>query len=150
MLGEQNAQLQQQITCLEWKIENKQVEDDRLHKAYLAGVFDEHECAARRAIFKDEHVRLNDALETLRPQIDTREQFEAQKEMILDRAERIRSVHPHLDPPFEIKQRIIKMTVNRILLNTHMQTIRLEGGISGVNSIGSVPAMRYTIVNRSV
>jgi site-specific DNA recombinase len=142
MLGEQNAQLERQIAYLEHEIEEKQTEDDKLYKAYMAGVFDEHEYAARRTLLKDERARLQVELDRLHPLRATREQFEAQKALILDFAERVRSLNAHADPPFEIKQRIIKMTVNRIVLDTHAKTFRLEGAMRGLYPIVNIPAGR--------
>jgi site-specific DNA recombinase len=129
MLGEQNVELDHQIAYVEGEINGKQAADDRLYKAYMAGAFDETEYAEGRAQLKDERALLESELERLRPLRATREEFEAQRALILDFAERVRSLHAHVDPPFEVKQRIIKMTVNRIVLNVQEGVFHLEGAI---------------------
>jgi hypothetical protein len=106
MLGEQNMQLERQIAYVEREIESKQTVDEKLYKAYMAGVFDENEYAVRRALLKDERARLTVELENLSPSRATREQFGAQKALILDFAERLRSLESHVDPPIDVKQRL--------------------------------------------
>jgi site-specific DNA recombinase len=59
--NEQNAQLEQQIAYLEGEIAAKTTEDEKLYRAYVAGVFDEIEYADRRRSLKMETARLTNA-----------------------------------------------------------------------------------------
>jgi site-specific DNA recombinase len=139
MLGEQNAQLERQIDYLEREIDAKHAEDDKLYKAYMAGVFDENEYAARRTMLKEERARMESELERLRPQRATRQQFEEEKSLILDFADQMRSLNSHLNPPFDVKQRVIKMTVNRIVLNVRAKCFTLQGKVRGNYPIVKTP-----------
>lgn len=142
MFDEQNALIEQQIAYLQAEIGGKQTEDDKLYKAYIAGVFDETEYAERRKLLKAESVKLHDELAKLLPRRVSREDFEKQRAIILKTAEEIRKMNAHIDPPFELKQRILKMLVDRIVLNTHTRTFTLEGRMCGQYSIVNLPDRR--------
>ena len=131
----QNAQLEQQIGYLEAETERKQSEDEKLYRAYVAGAFDENEYRDRRALLKMEAAKLQDELARLYPKRVTAAQFEAQKQQIVRFAEYLRAMDATVDPPFEVKQRILKMTVSQIVLNSHENWFRLEGAIQGTFTI---------------
>lgn len=135
MFSEQNAQLEHQIKYLEREIEAKQTEDERLYRAYVAGAFDEQEYAARRQIVKAERVKLTDELSQLQKQLLTREEFEERKTLILSAAKQLHDPNDNLEPPFELKQRILKMLVDKIILNTKERWFQIEGKFSTVYSI---------------
>lgn len=144
LFDEQNTQLEQQIVYLEREINARKDEDDKLYRAYVAGAFDETEYADRRALLKAEAARLASDRDKLLPQRVTEAQFEEQKAFVYQFAERLRALDAHLDPPFEVKQRILKMTVKQIILNTREKWFRLEGIVRGTYAIEN------TSVNKTI
>jgi site-specific DNA recombinase len=145
MLGEQNAHLERQIAYLERELALMADADEKLYRAYMADVFDEQEYAARRMMLKEERATLTTELASLRPQVTTRAQFEERKALIIEFAERVRRLNVRLDVPFENKQRIIKMVVNRIVLNVREQCFRVEGVVKGAFPVATTqPAYAYT------
>jgi hypothetical protein len=122
----------------------RQQEDDKLYRAYVADVFDEAEYGERRTVLKADVARLTTERDRLLPQRVSVEQVEAQKRMILEFANKLQSLNVHIDPPFELKQRILKLTVNQIIVNQREGWFRLEGVIRGTfaieNSLGCKPA----------
>jgi chromosome segregation ATPase len=130
MFGERNEQVRQQLEYLECELENKQAEDEKLYRAYIAEVSDENEYSERRKQLKDEVERLSGQVAQLRPRQMTREQFEAQKAQILSMSEHLRETGALVDPPFELKRRILKMTVDVIHVNQREGWFTLTGSIS--------------------
>lgn len=63
-----------------------------------------------------------------------------QKQAILQLAGKLQALNAHLDPPFHVKQHVLKMAVNRILLNAREGWFRLDGVVRG----------EYAIENSSV
>jgi hypothetical protein len=83
---------------------------------------------------------LGDELDNVKGQIMTQAQFEEQKHLILTMSERIRESGLVVDAPFEIKKRIIKTIVDRIILDTREGWFRIEGAIPGTYGLnGNTP-----------
>jgi hypothetical protein len=138
--GERNPQIADQARFLESQIKDGSDEDEKLYRAYVAGVFDETEYAERRKLLKERIRRLDDELEKIKGQIMTQAQFEEQKQLILAMSERIRESGLAVDAPFEIKKRIIKTVVDRIILDTREGWFRIEGAIPGTYGLsGNTP-----------
>lgn len=138
--GERNSQIADQARFLESQIKDGSDEDEKLYRAYVAGVFDETEYAERRKLLKERIRRLDDELEKIKGQIMTQAQFEEQKQLILAMSERIRESGLAVDAPFEIKKRIIKTVVDRIILDTREGWFRIEGAIPGTYGLsGNTP-----------
>jgi site-specific DNA recombinase len=142
MFGEHSAQIEQQIGYLQREIDSKQVEDERLYRAYLSGAFDEQEFAVRRQAMKAEVSNLTDALDRLQGQIVSQQEFEARRNALLSIAEQVRAANVILEPPFELKQRIIKQLVDKIRLNAQERWFTMEGKIRGAYSIEIIPVHR--------
>lgn len=137
---EQQIQTTQQLAFLEKQLRENKAQSERLTRAYLAGAFDEHEFADLRVTLKDEAERLSRELEKLRPKQITREQFEAQKEYILAISEELNSNGTLVDPPFELKRRILKMLVDTIVVNQREGWFTLTGSIQSRFPLESVSA----------
>jgi site-specific DNA recombinase len=137
---ERNKQIYEQIEYLERELVNRKDDDDKLLRAYLAGAFDEHELASRRKMLKSEIAKLITDLGYQRSLVLTPEQLEQHKEQILSLAERFQAENFNIDPPFEIKQRIIKLLVDRIVLNVREGWFRLEGAVGGTFPIVNIRA----------
>lgn len=127
--GERNSQIADQARFLENQIRDRNDEDEKLYRAYVAGVFDETEYAERRKLLKEQIRRLREDLENVKGQIMSQAQFEEQKQFILTISERIRESGIAVEAPFEIKKRIIKTIVDRIVLDTRGRWFRIEGAL---------------------
>jgi site-specific DNA recombinase len=146
--AERNAQLQEQIAYLEHTVVTNSGDDEKLLRAYLAGAFDEQEYAGRRKLLKDEAMRINDELIRLRSQVTTVEQLEARQALILQISERIQAERILVDPPFELKQRIIRLVVDDILLDIKNGWIKVEGAIRGTFPIVNSPVNADTMATQ--
>jgi site-specific DNA recombinase len=140
MTSERNRQLQQQIAYLERELASKADDDEKLLRAYLAEVFDEHEYAERRRLLKEEAVTMSNELDQLRSQVMTPEQVEQRKYAVLAMSEQLHAQNIPVDPPFELKQRIIKLVVDEILLNVTEGWLKLDGAVRGVLPIADTLA----------
>lgn len=145
-VSQRNLQLLEQVHYLEQEIAGKSDEDEKLWRAYKADAFDEHEFAARRKLLKDEAAKLNENLNLLRLQVLTPEQLEERKKTVLSISEQIKSQNIPVDPPFELKQRIIKLVVDKIVLNVSEGWLQLDGAIHRVilieNTLADMDSLR--------
>ena len=137
LLGEQNTQIANQIGFIVGQIREKQQEDERLYRAYVAGAFDETEYAERRSLIRGQSQRLAQELEKLQPQVMTATEFEERKRYILEFSKRIQREGVVVDAPYEIKKQILKMLVDRIVLNVREGWFRIEGVFPGIYAIRS-------------
>ncbi len=140
MRGERNEQIGRQVEYLECELERKKTEDEKLYRAYMADVFDEMEYKARRNQLRAETEHLQTEIERLRPKQITQEQFEMQKAELLAMSEHLRNTGTLLDPPFELKRRILKLTVDVIHLNQREGWFTLTGAITP-----SIPSVQFPI-----
>lgn len=138
--SDRNQQLQAQIDYLEQEIDKRDHDDDKLFRAYLAGAFDEEEFAARRKLLKEESLHMQQEAAELRSQVMTPEQLEVRKEEVLTLSRHIQTLQLPVDPPFELKQRIIKLLVDKIILDVNKGTFTFDGAIAGLYMIGKTPA----------
>ncbi len=130
--GGDNAQLRDEITFLERQLKERDDEDEKLYRAYQADVFDAHEYAARRRLVKEGRSKLLTELEHLRSQVMTEAQLEERKRLV--RAIAASAPHAKLikDASFEDRQRIIKLVVDRVVLNVNEGWCRIEGAVRGI------------------
>jgi site-specific DNA recombinase len=130
-----NVQLAAEIRLLEKRLREKDLEDEKLYRAYLADVFDEREFAARRKILKESRKRIAKELEETKDRVITKEELEERKNLILSVAQNARESGLAMDAPFEVKQRIIKLVVDKVVLNVNEDWFRIEGVIRGRYSL---------------
>lgn len=140
--SERNRQLEEQIAYLERELNGRQGEDEKLFRAYLAGAFDDQEFAARRKLLKSEMTTMIGEVERLRSEVLTQEQLEQRKKEVIALSKQIQAMNIPLDPPFELKQRIIKLVVDRIVLHVREGWLQVDGAIRGVFPIGNTPVDR--------
>jgi site-specific DNA recombinase len=129
--GDSNEEIHRQIAFLEEQIRNAKVEDEKLYKAYLAGVFDENEYAERRKAIKTNQQNKAEEIKQLQGTILTEEQYAMRKQEILLACENARKSGLSLEAPFELKRRIIKTIVEKITLNANEGWFELEGVVQG-------------------
>lgn len=138
--SERNRELETHITYVEGQLASKSGDDEKLLRAYMAGALDEHELASRRKLLKAEVAKLHEELAKLRSQVLTPEELAQRKTAVLSLAEQIQATGIPIDPPFEVKQRIIKMIVDEIVLNVEEGWFTLDGRVRGMYPIASTPA----------
>ncbi len=136
--GERNVQHETQATYLQAQLEERRLEDEKLYRAYMAGVFDEQEYAERRKLLKEQRQRLEKELKAITRMILTRVQFEEQKQRILAISANVRETGLILEAPFAVKKQILKMVVDQIVLDTHEGWFRIEGALPGFYRIDEV------------
>lgn len=129
--SEGNRQLEQQIDFLAREMDSRRDDDEKLLRAYMAGAFDEHEYTARRRMVKEENRRLMEEHARLCGQVLSRDQLAQRKATVTAFSERLRREHIPVDPPFGLKQRIIKLVVDEITLDVPKGWLKLDGAIRG-------------------
>jgi len=129
--GDRNDQAARQIAFLEKQIAAARAEDEKLYKAYLAGVFNEIEFAGRRKLVKENQQKLAAELEQLNCNLISPDNFEEKKRAILMICNTAMENGLAEDAPFEVKQRIIKTVVENIILNVNENWFELQGVIHG-------------------
>ncbi len=131
----ENAHLREEIAFLERQLKERDDEDEKLYRAYQADVFDEHEYAGQRRLLKESRDKLLTELEQLRSQVMTEEQLEEKKRVVRQMAASAPHAKLVKDAPFEDRQRIIKLVVDRIVLNVTEGWCRIEGAAGSLCSI---------------
>lgn len=143
MNGDDNINLGYPIKFIQKQLSDKDVEDDKLYRAYLADIFDEQEYAGRRQQLKSSKQLLQEELEKLERQLVSRDEIEEQRTLIIAVAEQVQKLGITLEAPFELKRRIIAIIVDKITLNVDENWLLLEGAVPGTfsldNTIESVP-----------
>ncbi len=135
--GEESDQLQSQIRYIEQELAGKELEDERLYRAYQAGAFDEHEFSARRRLLKEREGMLTEELSRLKGKTMTREQFEAHTKVLLALSERAIKTGIVQDAPFAIKRQIVRTVVDTIVLDATNRTFIMQGVLSGAFQFGN-------------
>lgn len=140
--GERNEQVSRQITFLQEQIKASKTEDEKLYKAYVAGVFNEVEYAGRRRMLKDNQQKLAAELEQLSGGLLSPDGFEQQKQKILLVCRQATANGLAQNAPCEIRRNIIKTIVERVVLNVDENWFELEGIIHGRYPLYEDPASR--------
>jgi site-specific DNA recombinase len=136
---EEHQGIEQQIRFLERQLKEKDVEDDKLYKAYMADVFDAHEFAARRELVKEAKAKVGQELSTLYAQQVKQEDIEAMRALVISASQKALSGGLLVEMPFESKQQMLKLLVDRIVINTNERWFKIEGVLSGTFSLdGSI------------
>jgi hypothetical protein len=129
--GSRGAGVEKQVEALERRIKENDQEDEKLYRAYLADVFDEREFAVRRKALKESRERLVDERHALQDQLLSAEELEEKKSLVLAVAEHAQQAGLTLDAPFEFRQRMLKLLVDKITLDVNGGWFRIEGEIPG-------------------
>lgn len=127
--------IEQQIRFLERQLREKDTEDEKLYKAYMADVFDATEYAARRELVKEAKAKTGQALAALYAQQVKQDDIETLRTLVISASEKAKAGGLLLDMPFEAKQQMLKLLVDRILLNTNERWFQIEGVLSGTFSL---------------
>lgn len=127
----ENAGLNRQIAFLHKQIRESADEDQKLYRAYLADVFDEQEFKARRTALKEREQLLKDELRKLEERCVSKEQIELDKALLRTVASQMRESGIALDAPYELRKKIIRMVVDKIIVDSATQTFELQGQIRG-------------------
>jgi len=93
-------------------------------------VFDEVEYGAKRRELKTATEKIKLELKTLRVQLTTSADINLQKQIILKVAAQAKASGLLKDLPFDVQQQIIKMVVDRTIVNPTEDWFKLEGVIN--------------------
>ncbi|MFM8370337.1 MAG: hypothetical protein ACKOBD_16430, partial [Chloroflexota bacterium] len=124
------------------QIESSKTEDEKLYRAYVAGVFNEVEYAGRRKMIKDNQQRLTTELRQLNENLISPDRFEQQKQEILLICQRATANGLAQDAAFEVRRNIIKAIVDKVVLDVDGNWFELEGIIRGRYSLYKNPETR--------
>ena len=132
-----NAQILKEIEYLNRQLADLETEDEDLYRAYRARAFDEQEFAARREQVKEKRKKTNKEIEDLQARVLTRERLELNKQIVLQQSAALKQQGLVPDPPFQKKQAMLKLVVDKIHLNVDEGWFEIEGVIPGRYSINS-------------
>ncbi len=93
-------------------------------------MFDEVEYGAKRRELKTATEKIKLELKTLRVQLTTSADINLQKQIILKVAAQAKASGLLKDLPFDVQQQIIKMVVDRTIVNPTEDWFKLEGVIN--------------------
>ncbi len=127
----ENTNLKKQIAFLQRQLKESETEDDKLYRAFMADVFDEHEYRERRRLLKEKQATLQAELESLEERTINQQEIEQDKATILALSEHFRETGIAINPPFEVKRRIVKLMIDQIILDANAGWFRIEGRIPG-------------------
>jgi site-specific DNA recombinase len=126
-----NAQLRAEVEYLRQQVSDLDTEDEDLYRAYRARAFDAEEYAARREAIKERRRKLQTDIIALEGRVLTREKLEINKQRVLEVSAALKKHGLTPNPPFETKQTILKLVVDKISLNVDEGWFELEGIIPG-------------------
>lgn len=139
LFNEGNLRLRSQIEFLQGCICEKDQEDSKLYKAYVAGVFDAQEYAIRRTQVQESKQKLEQELATLEKQQVTQSQIQELQTLVADLAAQAAITQGKVDLPFATKHRIVRLLLQEVSLNVAQRSLRIEGVVSG--SFPLLPAL---------
>ncbi|MCI0708628.1 MAG: recombinase family protein [Chloroflexi bacterium] len=118
-----------QLSFLRHKIEGKTTEEEKLYQAYLAGAFDASEYAGERQRVIKERDTLLSEYERLQAQVMTPEELAEKKHAVVQLVQNAQDHIDKHDAPLKLKQRIVRLLVDEILLNVKEGWFELRGTI---------------------
>jgi len=132
--GTENQRIQEKIALLEQQLAAVTTNDERLKKAYYAGAFDADEFTAERHRLKDARALLEEDIQQLSEKMITPAQVNARRAILEQTAAVARRQDGLTSATTDEKQRILKLLVDKILVNAKMKEIEIHGSIfpSGV------------------
>lgn len=140
--SEHNDQIARQIEYLENQVAASRIEDEKLYKAYVAGVFNEVEYAGRRKLIKDSEQKLAAELRQLSESMISPERLEEKKRRILMICRNATANGLAENAPAEIKRNILKTIIEKVVLNADEGWFELEGVIRGRYQLFEDPSAR--------
>jgi site-specific DNA recombinase len=138
-LSDQNAAIVQQIDFIQSEIASRDGDERLLWDAYRAGAFDADEYSARRIAVKRETENLQAEARRLRGKLIPLEIRDARKGTLLKFAESVRQLDPAALPSMEFRKRILKLLIDRIMLDVTANIFTVEGVIGGSFALSRSP-----------
>lgn len=132
--SQENTERLQQVQYLERRLEENEADERMLWKAYRAEVFDEYEYKARREEVKKARQQIESNLAQARSHLLTEQDVAGRKATILALCEQARASGVGIDAPYELKKRMIKLVVKRVIVNGTERWFRIEGAFRGTYS----------------
>lgn len=151
--SERNQQLLSEISYLDEKMAGFPTREARLRAAFDADAFTPDEFAAERKVLKQQLAELQQQKKNLESKLVTSEQIEAQRSFLLSVCDAARQMDLNADIPFESKRKIIRLMVDKIVVDTVNNWFSIEGVIGmefSLDCVRSCPQYQTQIAYRSL
>jgi len=125
-----NEQLQTELDYIKSKLAELPTRDHKLELAYEAGAYDAKEFAAKRKLLRLEQTQFEEQYRLLSSKVVTPDQIEEQKQHLLSMCNRARDMNLTHEIPLAAKKRILKLMVNRVIVDTVAGILTIEGIIN--------------------
>jgi site-specific DNA recombinase len=122
-----NQELLNEIAYLDRQIAAAPAQDERLITAYKVGAFDEFELAAQRKAIKAQVAQWQAARAEKITKVVTPAQIAARKQRVLDAVSAAQDLRE--DAPFEDKQYVLRVYVDRVIVDVRAGCFALDGVI---------------------
>jgi site-specific DNA recombinase len=129
------GRLHAQIAYIEQQEDACAQRDDRLYRAYDAGAFDAAEYGARRRLIKEELAHLEEEKKKLEGTLISEQEFQERKRRVLAISEEARSGLNEVDVPFADKRRLVRLVVDKVILDVNNGRFTLLGAIKGTYTL---------------
>ncbi len=141
--------VRKQIEYLESTAAQKDIEDERLKRAYLAGAFTAEEFAEERTHIKKKQSKMNLEITRLRSLIMPPEQVAERKQRVLTAIHAARGTGDPTAIPFATKKRTLKLLVDDIVLDARAGQFEIKGVI-GAGFYGLSSTVDRTLEARNI
>jgi hypothetical protein len=131
-----DSELQEQLAYLERQLRQCEREDNQWDRAFAAEILTVAEYKEKRAAVRIRRDALDSQRQVLLDQLATRHEIDRKRTMVVDQLALIRATGVSEDLPFEEKRRIMRLLVDRVVIDTIEQWYRLEGVIKGTYLFG--------------
>lgn len=120
----------EEISFVQSRISEFDVEDTRLYEAYISGAFDADEYSQKRRTLKEKKITFETQKEELQAKLSQLAGRAYRKKSIMVAVDELKQ-RARDDIPFELKRKIIMMVVDKIVVNTREEWFEIEGAIGG-------------------
>jgi hypothetical protein len=133
---ESDSELQEQLAYLERQMRQCEREDNQWDRTFAAEILTVTEYKEKRAAVHIRRDALDAQRQVLLDQLASHHEVERKRAMVLEQLALIRATGVNEDLPFEEKRRIMRLLVDRVVIDTTEQWYRLEGVIKGTYQFG--------------
>jgi site-specific DNA recombinase len=131
-----DSELQEQLAYLERHLRQCEREDNQWDRAFAAEILTVAEYKEKRAAVRIRCDALDEQRQVLLDQLASRHEIDRKRAMVVEQLALIRATGVSEDLPFEEKRRIMRLLIDRVVIDTVDQWYRLEGVIKGTYQFG--------------
>ncbi len=131
-----DSELQEQLAYLERQLRQCEREDNQWDRAFAAEILTVAEYKEKRAAVRIRCDALDEQRQVLLDQLASRHEIDRKRAMVVEQLALIRATGVSEDLPFEEKRRIMRLLIDRVVIDTVDQWYRLEGVIKGTYQFG--------------